>query len=408
LSADPLQWLFSLEQLGMKFGLENMSKLVAELGNPHRRFPSVLVAGTNGKGSVTAIVDAALRAGGFRSARYTSPHLVRLEERFVIDGREVSTAALEIAVARVRDAVGALLARGGLPQPATFFECTTATAFVLFESSAVDIAVLEVGLGGRLDATNIVTPLVCAVTTIDFDHQAQLGSTLEEIAGEKAGIIRPGVPVVIGRLAAAAEAVMVSAARHVSAPLVRAHGAAELPRGVQPALAGAHQLDNALVAIGILDALSHRGFAVDRDAVRRALETVEWPGRLERLRHGATDVLLDAAHNPAGARALAAYLRLSGWTDATLVFAAMTDKDARGMLVELLPVTAGVICTTAGTPRAQAAAVLAGLASSVPGAGAVEIVEDPAAALQRACALSPRVVVAGSMFLIGPLRAILR
>ena len=408
MSRDPLQWLFSLEPLGMKFGLENISTLAAELGDPHRCFPSVLIAGTNGKGSVTAIVDSALRAGGFRSARYTSPHLVRLEERFVIDGREVSTAELEAAVAGVRSAVDALVARGELPRPATFFECATATAFVLFAASKIDIAVLEAGLGGRLDATNIVTPLVCAVTTIDFDHQAQLGSTLQEIAAEKAGIIKAGVPVVVGRLGEAGEAVVAAAAQRADAPLIRAHESAALPRGVQPALAGAHQVDNALVAIGMLDVLGHRGFLVPPDAVRQALETVQWPGRLERLQYGTTDILLDAAHNPAGARALAVYLRESGWTDATLVFAAMADKDVRGMLSELVPATARVICTTAGTPRAEAAAVLAGVASSVPGAGPVEVVEDPVLALQRASALSPRVVVAGSMFLIGPLRGILR
>ncbi|HJR60080.1 MAG TPA: hypothetical protein VJ813_11795, partial [Vicinamibacterales bacterium] len=172
---DPLQWLFGLERLGMKFGLENMSRLMREMGNPHRRFPSVLIAGTNGKGSVTALVDAALGAAGYRSARYTSPHLIRLEERFVVGGREVRTPDLEAAVGRVRIAVEALLARGELSAPATFFECATAAAFELFGSSQVDIAVLEVGLGGRLDATNVVTPLVCAITTIDFDHEAQLG-----------------------------------------------------------------------------------------------------------------------------------------------------------------------------------------------------------------------------------------
>jgi dihydrofolate synthase/folylpolyglutamate synthase len=357
---------------------------------------------------VTALVDAALRAAGYRSARYTSPHLVRLEERFVIDGHEVATAQLEAAVAEVREAVDALVARGHLSQFPTFFECATAAAFVLFDSSAVDIAVLEVGLGGRLDATNIVTPLVCAVTTIDFDHQAQLGSTRQEIAAEKAGIIKPGVPVVTGRLPAAAEAVIDEVARAVEAPRVRALESVTLPGGVRPALAGVHQVDNAVVAIAILELLGPRGYNVPEPAVRRALETVEWPGRLERLQYGASEVLLDAAHNPGGARALAAYLRETGWTDATLVFGAMADKDARGMLAELVPATARVICTTANSPRAEAAAVLAGLASIVAGAGAVEIIEEPALALQRACALSRRVVVAGSIFLIGPLRGILR
>jgi dihydrofolate synthase/folylpolyglutamate synthase len=408
LRIDPLPWLFGLERLGMKFGLENMSRLMAEMGDPHRRFPSVLIAGTNGKGSVTALVEAALGAAGFRSARYTSPHLIRLEERFVVGGREVSTPDLEAAVDRVRGAVEALLARGGLSAPATFFECTTAAAFELFAAAKVDIAVLEVGLGGRLDATNVVAPLVCAITTIDFDHEAQLGSTLEAIAREKAGIVKPGVPVVIGRLPAAAEAVVAAAANESAAPLIRAHEAARLPGGVRLALAGGHQRDNAIVAVAVLEALRGRGFAVGEPAVREALERVRWPARLEHVRREDTEILLDAAHNPAGARALAAYLRESGWTGATLVFGAMADKDARGMLVALADVTARIICTTAPTPRAEPAPALAAIARSVDGAGPVEVVDDPTAALARACAVSQRVVVAGSMFLVGPLRGILR
>ena len=407
MTSESIAWLFSLERLGMKFGLENMSKLMTELGEPHRRFPSVLVAGTNGKGSVTAMVDEALRAGGFRSARYTSPHLQRVEERFVIDGREAETAVLADAVRDVRTAVDALLDRGVLEAPATFFECATAAAFQLFASAKVDIAVLEVGLGGRLDATNIVTPVVCAITTIDFDHQAQLGLTIRSIAAEKAGIIKPLVPIVIGGLPEEAEAVVRTAARDAHAPLISAPNEGALPKGVELSLPGAHQRDNALVAAAILRELRPRGFAVDDSTIARAFATVRWPGRLERFRRGDSDVLLDAAHNPAGARALAAYLRESGWTDATLVFGAMADKDARGMLEALLPVTSRIILTTAPTPRAAPAAQLARLVPSSASSD-VEIIDEPAAALSHATATSRRVVVAGSMFLIGPLRGILR
>ena len=408
MTPDPLAWLFSLERLGMKFGLENMSTLMAGLGAPHRRFPSVLIAGTNGKGSVTATIDAALRAAGFRSARYTSPHLVRLEERFAIDGRDVETPLLETAVGRVRDAVERLLERGELEAPATFFECTTAAAFELFAAAAVDIAVLEVGLGGRLDATNVVTPLVAAITTIDMDHQAQLGSTIPEIAAEKAGIIKPRVPVVTGRLPAAADDVIAAVARQNDAPLVRAQVAAALPEGTHLALAGSHQRDNALVAMAVLAILRDKGFSVGDDAIRQALSSVRWPGRLEMFHRGGCDILLDAAHNPAGAQALAAYLREIGWADATLVFGAMADKDVEGMLAALAPVTARIICTTAPTPRASAAAALARIASRLPVQTAVEAIEDPEAALTHACSTSRRVVAAGSMFLIGPLRGILR
>jgi dihydrofolate synthase/folylpolyglutamate synthase len=316
--------------------------------------------------------------------------------------------ALTLAVERVRHAVDALIERGEFEAPATFFECTTAAAFELFASARVEIAVLEVGLGGRLDATNIVTPLVTAITTIDFDHQAQLGTTIEAIAAEKAGIIKHEVPVVIGRLQAAAEAVIADVARKADAPLIRALERAAIPDGTHLGLEGAHQRDNAAVAAAVLARLGDQGFQVDTAAIRRGLESVRWPGRLERVRSGDADVLLDAAHNPAGARALASYLREIGWIDATLVFAAMNDKDARGMLEPLAPVVSRIICTTAPTSRAEPADVLARVAASVPGTGPVEAIDDPVQAIENAKAGSRRVVVAGSIFLMGPLRGILR
>ena len=403
---DPLHWLFSLEVLGMKFGLENMRLLLAELDEPHRRFPSIHIAGTNGKGSVTAMTDTALRLAGYRSARYTSPHLVRVEERFVIDGEEVPTSNLRDGLARVRAAVEALTARGAFTAPPTFFECSTAAAFELFREAAVDIAVLEAGLGGRLDATNVVEPVATAITTIDLDHQAQLGSTIEQIAREKAGIIKTGVPVVLGSLAPEAERVIVAAADAVGAPVVFARDRGILNR--RPTLAGAHQIANAAVAAALLRTIGDRGFPMDDEVIEEGISQAEWPGRLERFRYGAAEVLLDAAHNPAGARALAGYLREIGWAGATLVFAAMADKDARGMLTALLPAVERVICTTAPTSRAAAARDLARLTRSIDDRKQVESIDDPAAALTRACDVSPRVIVAGSMFLIGPLRGILR
>src|SRR3954469_2295743 len=202
---DPLDFLFSLERLGMKFGLEQIAALCAALEHPERAFQSVVIAGTNGKGSVTVMVETALRAAGHRTARYTSPHLVRLEERFVVDGREVDTAVLRDVVASVQRTVESLMKTGTLETLPTFFECTTAAAFEVFRRAGTEIAVLEVGLGGRLDATNVVTPVVTAITSIDFDHQAQLGNTLESIAREKAGIAKPAVPLICGPVPAIAE-----------------------------------------------------------------------------------------------------------------------------------------------------------------------------------------------------------
>lgn len=407
MSDDALRWLFSLERLGMKFGLENMSSLMTALGEPHRAFATIHVAGTNGKGSVTAMLDTALRKAGYRSARYTSPHLVRLEERFVIDGREVETEALASAAERIRLAVEGLLTRGVLTAPPTFFEVTTATAFELFRAAAVEIAVVEVGLGGRLDATNVVTPVVSVITTIDFDHQALLGETIEQIAAEKAGIIKPGVPVVIGALPAGADGVITGIAGRVGADLVRAHESAVLG-DITPALPGSHQRDNAVVALAVLMTLAARGFDVPDAAARYGIEHVDWPGRLEHVRSGDNEVLLDAAHNPAGARALSDYLRGIGWTDATLLFGAMGDKDVTAMLRELADVFPRIVVTTAGTPRAAPAEALAAQIASLPYSGEVDVIDDPAAALRHACAISRRVVVAGSIFLMGPLRGILR
>lgn len=406
--SDPLEWLLGLEKFGMKFGLENMVALTRALGDPQGSFTSVLIAGTNGKGSVTAIVDTAARLGGYRSGRYTSPHLERLEERFVIEGEEVAATALARSVSRVRSVVDDLLGEGTLQASPTFFEVTTAVAFDLFREAGIEIAILEVGLGGRLDSTNVVDPIVTAITTIAFDHEAQLGSTLAAIAREKAGIMRPGVPVVIGRLPDEALEVIAAAARDLDAPVVRAHETVAWPGDLRPALPGAHQVDNAVVALALLDALADRGYPIAPPLRRQAVETVHWPGRLERIDLPGTELLLDAAHNPAGAGALASYLRDAHWTDAVLVFAAMADKDARGMLAALAPAVERIICTTAPTPRAADASALARIAAELAGSHRVDAVADPQAAVTRARELSPRVVVAGSMFLIGPLRGILR
>ena len=292
----------------MKFGLANIAALCAALGNPQDAFPSVIVAGTNGKGSVTAMVDTALRAAGRRSARYTSPHLQRLEERFVIDGREVTPAALDAAAGRIRQAAEGLVASGGLPSLPTFFECTTAIAFELFREARVDVAVLEVGLGGRLDSTNIVSPIAAAIVSIDFDHEDQLGHTLASIAAEKAGVIKPGIPVVCGPLPADALDVIAAVCAERGATLIRTDTDAALAGRVASlpiSLPGEHQTANAAVALRLLDVLDARGPRIDEEAKRAGLTSAVWPGRIERFTTGGCEVILDAAHNPAGARALA-------------------------------------------------------------------------------------------------------
>lgn len=395
----------------MKFGLENISRLCAALAHPERSFRSVLIAGTNGKGSVTAMVHRGLLEAGILAARYTSPHLERIEERFVIGSNEVDTARLAAAISRVRDAIEALLRSGALEAPPTFFECATAAAFELFREAGVTIAVLEVGLGGRLDATNVAQPFVTAITSIGFDHQAQLGDTLESIAFEKAGIIRPGVPLICGNLPEAADGVIAGVCRERAALLVRATECADLERwtGSTPlGLAGRHQRGNAAVAACVLRTIDASGMTVTDAAIRAGLTDVSWPARLERFRYRSAEVLLDAAHNPDGARALTDYLRETGWTDCALVFGAMRDKAVTGMLEALAPACAALICTTASSPRAMPAESIAALAA-VPGATwPISTVPDPVEAIERAVREFPHVVVAGSIFLTGPVRGILR
>jgi dihydrofolate synthase/folylpolyglutamate synthase len=400
---DPLPWLFALEQFGIKFGLENISAIVARLGHPERAFRSVHIAGTNGKGSVTAMVDAALRAAGHRSARYTSPHLIDLSERFVIEGRAVTAAALTAAAGDVRDAIDGLRADGGLAVQPTFFEVTTAIAFELFRRAGVEVAVLEVGLGGRLDATNVVAPpelVATAITSIAFDHQLYLGTTLREIALEKAGIVKPGVPVVVGPLEPAVEAAIDSVAASRGSPVIRA--SADDCIGLTVGLAGAHQRSNAGVALQLLRLLDARGVAVPAGAIAAGLAYPEWPGRLEvrRLADG-RELLLDAAHNPAGAASLASYLASEGGQPRPLVFAAMRDKDVTAMFAALLPAVGRLILTRASNARSADPESLAQQARAAAPALPIEVVPDLAAALDAAWRADSRIVVAGSIFLLG-------
>jgi len=396
---DPLSYLFSLEHFGIKFGLENITAIVERLGRPDRTFKSVHVAGTNGKGSVTAMVDAALRAAGHRTARYTSPHLTDLSERFVIGGRPVAHDTLVCAVATVRDVVESLRFDGTLGVQPTFFEVTTAAAFELFRRAEVEIAVLEVGLGGRLDATNIVSPFVTAITSIALDHQLYLGSTLAEIAFEKAGIIKAGVPVVVGPVDPESLGVIARVANERGAALIRATPADAAPFTL--GLYGDHQRANAGVAVRVLEQLTARGVGVPSDAVARGLADPEWPGRLDQRRlPDGRELLLDAAHNPAGAAALATYLTAESQRR-PLVFAAMRDKDIDGMFRILLPAIGAAVMTRASNPRSADPGMLADSARRIAPALPIAIEPSSTDALAAVWRMSPRIVVAGSIFLLG-------
>jgi dihydrofolate synthase/folylpolyglutamate synthase len=420
---DELAYLFSLEQFGIKFGLDNIRAILARLGHPERAFRSVHIAGTNGKGSVTAMVDTVLRCAGHRSARYTSPHLVDLSERFVVDGRAVDSDTMRAGARDVRDAIEALRADGTLQAAPTFFEATTALAFELFRRAAVEVAVIEVGLGGRLDSTNVIDPVMTAITSIDFDHQQYLGSTLDAIASEKAGIIKPGVPVVVGDLGTEAMAAVERVARERKAEIVRVRDGVTVIRAqartTEPntfglrtpahdygiltlALRGEHQVANAIVAVRLLERLDTCGVRVSVEAIREGLARVTWPGRLDhRTLAGGRELILDAAHNPAGAAALASYLRSIRGERPVLVFGAMRDKDVNGMLSALLPMVSRMIVTRASNSRSADPETLAAEARAIAPSLSIEVEASPAAAMAAAWSSTSRVVVAGSIFLLG-------
>lgn len=422
----PLERLFALEQFGIKLGLDNIRALLAALGNPERAYRSVHIGGTNGKGSVAVMVERGLRAAGQTTGRYTSPHLDRIEERVALDGQTIDRATFASVTADVLHVVDALLGSGALAVPPTFFEVSTAVAFEIFKRASVDVAIVEVGLGGRYDATNVLTPTITAITTIALDHERHLGNTLEDIAFEKAGIAKRGVPLVIGRLPSEAAARIAKVAREVEAPLFDAHATTtdRTYPPLQPALAGRHQLENAAVAVAILERWSTLVSRVPTEAIVTGLTDCEWPARLEWLRvprvlseqsgreatrlrvegqHG--ELLLDAAHNPAGANALASYLQDTGSPPLPVVFAAMADKDLKNMIAPLLPVASAFIATTVPNDRARAADQLAAEIRAIAGAIPVEQIAVPEAAVERALELSRRAVACGSIYMIGPLRA---
>ncbi|MEO8360123.1 MAG: folylpolyglutamate synthase/dihydrofolate synthase family protein [Vicinamibacteria bacterium] len=410
-------YLRSRSWLGTKFGLQTMKGLVRELGHPEKAFRSVLIAGTNGKGSVSAYLDTALRAAGLKVGRYTSPHLIDIRERITVSGQNIGNAEFERLVLEVRDAAEALKRRGVIKNHPNHFEILTAVAFLHFRKQKVDVAVLEVGLGGRLDATNVADPLVSAIVSIDFDHEEFLGHTLPAIAAEKAGVIRKKRTVVLGPMDAGAQVAILKRAKTLSAPVVRAFGGvtvrstptgftvrtpSHLFKSVKP-LPGAHQRANVLVAIRTLEALAEAGVAFDLTNAVAAINDAVWPGRLESF-VGRPKLLLDGAHNPAGAKALAAYLKETK-AKYILVFGAMRDKHVREMAAEIFPAARLVIATRVRMTRAATTFFLADIAKHL----GKTVVEEPSItrALSKAKRLArpgETVVVAGSLYLVGAVR----
>ena len=395
-----LEELAARRRFGMKPGLETIRVLCAALGDPQKRFRAIHVAGTNGKGAVCALLEAALRTAPV--GRYTSPHLVRINERFFLNGEPVGDATLEAVAGRVHRAIG----RSARPElrDVTFFEALTAVAFELYAEAGVGRVVLECGLGGRLDATNVCEPELCVITRIGLDHCDWLGDTVERIAAEKAGIVKPGVPVVLGENVPSVRAVVEARAREVGAPFFYAPdlaSEADIPAAFP--LAGRFNRENAVTAIAALEVLSGAPGRADLLSPS-AFSRVIWPGRFQSV----GPYLVDGAHNPPAARALAAALDevLPTGTKLDLVFGACGDKDVDEVLRILRPYVRRGYAVRTANPRALEPAALAVRmrAAGVPATPCESLAEAlartrPAGA--GAPGLPPSVLVCGSLFLAG-------
>jgi dihydrofolate synthase / folylpolyglutamate synthase len=403
--SESVQFLYSLgnEVQTAKLGLERITRLLDALGNPQQAFRSVHVAGTNGKGSTCAMIEAGLRAAGLRTALYTSPHLVEPTERIQIDGRAVSQERFARAFGLVHETAEQLLSAGQIDLHPTYFETVTAMAFLIQAQERVDIAVQEVGLGGRLDATNVVQPVLCVITRIDFDHQNFLGDTLAQIAAEKAGILKPGVPAVFAEQVPEAEAVL---RQHAQGPytmsrdcaisdlLIDARGSRFRlgPVEIICPLAGEHQVENARTAAIALQQLgvSPAGIANTR-----------WPARLERVAEQ-PEIILDGAHNPGGVRALVNYIqRFYSGRNIWIVYGALRDKAVAEMTSLLFPLAHRVVLTAPANSRALAPENIA-----APGATITHSVGEALGVLREARS-DDVVFITGSLFVAGEARALL-
>ncbi len=409
-----------------KFDLENVTILAERLGHPELAYPSVHIAGTNGKGSTAAFLESILRHAGFRTGLNTSPHLEKINERIRFNGEEISDTAFADTLTRIQILIEELLAAGKLRAHPTYFECVTAMAFESFARERVAFGVFEVGLGGRLDATNILSPIVTIITRIDFDHENFLGHSLNEIASEKAGILKPGVPLVLAEQRSEAREVILARAKELACPVIEPAqifrvDRESLPNGfararvieadsgkaleIAPSLPGRFQLQNALSAVAAARLLQASGLKIPDAAITQGIANTVWPGRLEKLQ-SSPDVYFDGAHNPGAARELAYFLEqnFSG-RRIFLIYAALRDKAVDEVAGLLFPRAAEVIFTAPRTSRAVSAAQLAEIAGHH--AIRFSVIPDAERAFERALAeATPEdaIFITGSLYLVGQLR----
>jgi dihydrofolate synthase/folylpolyglutamate synthase len=412
-----------------KFDLENITVLAQRLGRPDRLYPTAHIAGTNGKGSTAAFLESILRHAGFPTGLNTSPHLDKINERIRVNGVEIPDEAFADVLTRIHSAIEELLAKAELRAHPTYFECVTAMAMEYFAEQRVEFGIFEVGLGGRLDATNILHPTVTIITRIDFDHENFLGHSLREIAGEKAGILKPGVTAVVTEQRDVAREAILARARELSAPVVETASAYQLETTTSggeagcltttlrematewtcelaPRLRGRFQLQNAVNAVAAARVLIARGYRIGNEAIERGVAEAEWPGRLERLQTH-PDVYLDGAHNPSAARELALFWE-ENFPDRRiwLVYGALRDKAVDEIAGLLFARATEVILTEPRTSRAISARQLEEITAHY--APAVRVIADAEQAVEYALAkASPEdaLFVTGSLYLVGQIRA---
>jgi dihydrofolate synthase / folylpolyglutamate synthase len=415
-----LDYLYGLEKFGMIFGLTQAEKILDAVGNPHQEIQSIHIGGTNGKGSTAAMMASILQKEGYRVGLYTSPHLLRFTERIKVNGKEIAEEEVATLAGWMRERVEA----AGIKGPFTFFDFTTAMALLYFSRKSVDVAVLEVGLGGRLDSTNVVNPLVSIVTNIAKDHEAYLGHTLPKIAREKAGIIKKGRPFITAVTQEQLLRLFSSLCREKGSPYFRVgkdfrylqtgegsfqyEGLQRKLWGIHVNLRGSHQITNAATALGAMEVLEESGYPVSTDAMIKGLGDVEWPGRLELVR-SSPRVVLDGAHNPAGAVTLKKSLKQEfQYRHLILLVGIMKDKDIESILHTLVPMADHVILSRPNVDRAAHPNLLKESLGRYP--RKAEIIEDLEKAIDKGISIAGKedlLCITGSLYTVGEARAYL-
>ena len=428
---EALRYLLDLghETLAIKLGLRNIELLLAALDHPQKSYPAVQIAGTNGKGSTAVVLDSICRAAGIRTGLYTSPHLISITERIHVGGEEISQKEFASAATVVRHAAERLLTTNQIEALPTFFEQVTALALAEFRDKKVELAILETGLGGRLDATTAANADIVAITPVALDHQQYLGTTLASIAAEKAAIIRPGVTAIIGKQdPEALEVILRQCSDNDVSPsvsdcrfeieqlnsegsmLVTFETTQDRYTGVRVRLRGLHQLENIAVAIRLAESLQGRGFTIPVTAIKAGIENAKHAGRLE-LWPGTPSWLFDGAHNVAGALALRAYLDSFVTKPITMLFGAMADKNLEEIAAVLFPAAKRLVLTQLANPRAATIETLQKLASSAAAMVEVHGAASVTEAVAIAQGITPKndlICTSGSLYLVGDVQALLK